>query len=71
MNNADYSWVTEETIINYFQKSKEILLTGEPEKKRDVIKNFVDRIIIYPDKINIVFKINLMDSDKVGGGEGN
>jgi site-specific DNA recombinase len=68
LSSTDYSWVNRENIAAYIQKSKEILLTGEPQEKRKVIETYVDKVIIYPDRIDIEFKIN-MDSDIGGGGE--
>lgn len=63
----DYSWVDKEKIITYLKVSKSNIESGKPSLQRKVIEVFVDKIKIYPDRIDSRFKIEVPDSDKVGG----
>jgi len=69
---AEYSWLNSEKIINYLKHCRESLLSDDPNAKRKIIETFVDKIIIYPDRIDTSLKINIKfetERGKVGGGE--
>ena len=60
----DYSWVSKEKIMLYLYAMKENLNSGEHDKQRKVIETFVEKIIIYNDRIEAFFKIDsLFHSD--------
>lgn len=43
----------------------EVLEVEDPEGKRKVIESFVHRITIYVDRINITYKVDPSDSNKI------
>jgi len=71
---TEYSWLDSEKIINYLKYCREALLSEDPKAKRKIIETFVDKIIIYPDRIDLSLKVDMKfetERGKVGGGEGN
>lgn len=70
----EYSWINEEKVADYLRICREALLSGDPKAQRKIIETFVDKIIIYPDRIDTSLKINIKfetERGKAGGGEGN
>ncbi|MCB2354710.1 recombinase family protein [Clostridium estertheticum] len=73
--NKDYSWLDEKKIKKFLLASMENLEDEDSEVKRRVIETFSHKIIIYVDRIDVIFKVEPSDSnkntdsDKVGGGE--
>lgn len=70
-----YDWLDEEKVERYILKSKQDLLSNDDKLKRKVIETFVDKIKIYPDRIDLTFKICMTTNSQVerglnGGGEG-
>ena len=71
----NYDWLDAEKVTKYILKFKENLLSNDNTLKRKVVETFVDNIKIYPDRIDLNFKICMTTNPKVerdinGGGEG-
>ena len=64
-----FDWATEDNIKNFLLHNKEMLLNVENEKKRAAVELFIHKIVIYHDRIDIDFKVDV-DRDNTGGGEG-
>ena len=54
-------------IIDYLKTEREKALT--PEGGKALIKRYVDKVIIYPDNVQVILKLDL-DGDMTGGGGG-
>lgn len=67
IEHQDYSWLNEKKIKLFLEASRADLESDDPLTQRKVIETFVDKIKIYPDRIDCRFKIEASDSDKVGG----
>lgn len=68
----EYSWINEEKVADYLRICRESLLSVDPKSQRKIIETFVDKIIIYPDRIDLSLKVDMKfetESDKAGGGE--
>lgn len=68
----EYSWINEEKVADYLRICREALLSGDPKAQRKIIETFVDKIIIYPDRIDLSLKVDMKfvtERDKAGGGE--
>jgi site-specific DNA recombinase len=71
-----YDWVDEDKIYQFLMRSKENLLSGDNLLKRKVNETFIDKIKIYPNRIDSNIKVAMLSSPdtergKTGGGEGN
>ncbi|MBZ9689828.1 zinc ribbon domain-containing protein [Clostridium estertheticum] len=64
LDNKDYSWLDENKIKKFLLASMENLEVEDPEVKRKVIETFVHRIIIYVDRIDVIFKVEPSNSNK-------
>lgn len=66
----NFNWVDEDTIKKFLLGSRDMLEQDDPLLKRKVVELFVSKIIIYPDYIDVDYKVDPTDSDKVGGDKG-
>ena len=60
-NNA--SMITEDTIIELINRSGEFIKTRNIPECRNFIESYVDKVIIYGDKVEVKFKIHVPDDD--------
>lgn len=59
--------ITLEKITAYLNHHRETLLHGDPMEQKQVIQEFVEKVVVYNDDIKITFKISV---DSNGGREG-
>ena len=57
------SMITDETIIDLINRSKEFVQTRNIPECRNFIDSYVGKVIIYGDKVEIQFKIHVPDGD--------
>jgi site-specific DNA recombinase len=58
--------ISAERIADYLNHYRQLLDEGTPEECKQVIQEFVEKVIVYPDDIKITFKVSV---DSNGGGE--
>lgn len=58
----NYDWLDESKIRAYILKSKKDLLSNDQILKRKVVETFVDKIKVYPDRIDLNFKVYMVTS---------
>lgn len=62
-----YDWVDENKVYDFLMKSKENLLSEDNLLKRKVIETFVDKIKVYPNRIDSNLKVSMLpnpDADR-------
>ena len=57
------SLISDETIIDLVNRSKEFGQTRNIPECRNFIESYVDKVIIYGDKVEVKFKIHVPDDD--------
>jgi len=55
--------ITEDTIIDLVNRSKEFVQTRNIPECRNFIDSYVEKVIIYGDKVEVQFKIHVPDDD--------
>ena len=67
MEDKNFDWIDEDKIKKFLLGSRDLLEQDDPVLKRKVIDLFVSKIVIYPNHVDVDYKIDPTDSDKVGG----
>lgn len=67
LDEVDKSWVDRKKIVKFLNASKENLMSDDLKVKRKIIETFVEKVVIYSDRIEVTYKFSI--SGKVGGGE--
>ena len=58
----DTSFITEEKIIQYLLKDKEVLEAGDPHKIKQILPTYINKIIVYRDRIEAHFRLSVDDT---------
>ena len=71
----NYDWLDKNMVTKYILNFKQDLISDDDKLKRKVIETFVDKIKIYPERIDLNFKICMTTNPSLergnnGGGEG-
>jgi len=61
-NLPDSSFVTEEKIKEYLLKGKEVLEAGDPHKIKQILPTYINKIIVYPARIEAHFRLSVDDT---------
>ncbi|MGI1692065.1 hypothetical protein [Thermoanaerobacter uzonensis] len=63
MNNLpDTSFITEEKIRQYLLKDKEVLEAGDPHRIKQILPTYINKIIVYRDRIEAHFRLSVDDT---------
>jgi site-specific DNA recombinase len=60
----DASMTTEETIIDLVNRSRDFVKTRNIPECRNFIESYVGKVLVYADKVEVQFKIQVPDADK-------
>ena len=55
----DTSFITEKKIKQYLLKDKEMLEAGDPHKIKQILPTYINKIIVYPDRIEAHFRLSV------------
>ena len=55
--------ITDETILDLVNRSKEFVQTRNIPECRNFIESYVGKVIVYGDKVEVQFKIHVPDDD--------
>lgn len=58
----DTSFITEEKIRQYLFKDKEVLEAGDPHKIKQILPTYINKIIVYRDRIEAHFRLSIDDT---------
>lgn len=58
----DTSFITEEKIRQYLFKDKEVLEAGDPHKIKQILPTYINKIIVYRDRIKAHFRLSIDDT---------
>lgn len=58
------SAINEDTINALIEKSREFIRTKNIPECRNFIENYVEKVLVYNDKVSVIFKINIPDSNQ-------
>lgn len=58
----DTSFITEEKIRQYLLKDKEVLEAGDPHKIKQILPTYINKIIVYRDRIEAHFRLSVDDA---------
>ena len=55
--------ITEEMIYELIRQSREFVKTKNISECRGFIQNYIEKVILYRERVEILFKVNLPDGD--------
>ena len=55
--------ISEAVIVGLLEKSKDFIKSKNVSECRYLIENYIDRIDIYKDRVEVSFKLNIPDTD--------
>lgn len=58
----DTSIITEYKIKEYLMKDKEVLVAGDQRKIKAILPTYINKIIVFPDRVEANFKISVDDT---------
>lgn len=64
---ARRSLITEDRISSYLERHREIVKNKSIDECKKVINNYIEKVVVYKDSIEVFFCLNLLDIDGGGG----
>lgn len=61
-NLPDTSIITEDNIKEYLMKDKEVLAAGDQRKIKAILLTYINKIIVFPDRVEANFKLSVDDT---------